>query len=132
MELFNLEKNSKEYNYNLKNNNFQHKNFMMIRAINFSLISSFNNKIIGINRLNNIINNHLFKIRICVYVNLLSYYYDMKDNDNYINIRKLLSNIALKKLINKKYYSLKYYFYKFHSRVFSQNHLTISNENLYN
>ena len=102
-------------------NNNQKNNYMMVRAINFSFISSFNNKIIGINCLNNLIKTHLFKNRISTYVNLLSHYYDIKDNDNYINLRKLLSNILLKKLINKKYNSLRYYFYKFHTKIFSLN-----------
>ena len=95
--------------------------YMMIRAINFSYISSINNKIIGIYYLNNMINAHLLKNKISTYVNLLSHYYYLKNNDNYINIRKLLANILLKKLINKKYNSLKYYFYKFNTKIFSLN-----------
>ena len=114
MEIFKKE-NEPFANRNEKNN------FMMIRAINFSLISSHNNKILGINRLNNVINTHLLKDKISIYVNLLGYYYDIKDNDNYINIRKLFSNILLKKLINKKYNSLRYYFYKFNIKIFSLN-----------
>ena len=102
-------------------NNNEQNNYMMVRAINFSFISSFNNKIIGINNLNNVINTRLLKNKISTFVNLLSYYYDIKDNDNYINIRKLLSNILLKKLINKKYNSLRYYFYKFHTKISSLN-----------
>ena len=102
-------------------NNNEQNNYMMVRAINFSLISSFNNKIIGINNLNNVINTRLLKNKISTFVNLLSHYYDIKDNDNYINIRKLLSNILLKKLINKKYNSLRYYFYKFHTKISSLN-----------
>ena len=107
----------KKENENSKEKN----NYMMVRAINFSFISSLNNKIIGINSLNNIINNRLLKNKISTYVNLLSHYYDIKDNDNYISIRKLLSNILLKKLINKKYNSLRYYFYKFHTKISSLN-----------
>ena len=95
-------------------NNNEQNNYMMVRAINFSFISSFNNKIIGINNLNNVINTRLLKNKISTFVNLLSHYYDIKDNDNYINIRKLLSNILLKKLI-------KYYFYKFHTKISSLN-----------
>ena len=102
-------------------NNNEQNNYMMVRAINFSFISSFNNKIIGINNLNNVINTRLLKNKISTFVNLLSHYYDIKDNDNYINIRKLLSNILLKKLINKKYNSLRYYFYKFHTKISSLN-----------
>ena len=102
-------------------NNNEQNNYMMVRAINFSFISSFNNKIIGINNLNNMIKTHLLKYKISTFVNLLSHYYDIKDNDNYINIRKLLSNILLKKLINKKYNSLRYYFYKFHTKISSLN-----------
>ena len=102
-------------------NNNEQNNYMMVRAINFSFISSFNNKIIGINNLNNVIKTHLLKNKISTFVNLLSHYYDIKDNDNYINIRKLLSNILLKKLINKKYNSLRYYFYKFHTKISSLN-----------
>ena len=114
MEIFKKE-NEPFANRNEKNN------FMMIRAINFSLISSHNNKILGINRLNNVINTHLLKDKISIYLNLIAYYYDIKDNDNYINIRKLLSNILLKKIVNKKYNTLKYYFYKFHTKIFSLN-----------
>ena len=106
---------------NENENNNEQNNYMMVRAINFSFISSFNNKIIGINNLNNVINTRLLKNKISTFVNLLSYYYDIKDNDNYINIRKLLSNILLKKLINKKYNSLRYYFYKFHTKISSLN-----------
>ena len=102
-------------------NNNEQNNYMMVRAINFSFISSFNNKKIGINNLNNVINTRLLKNKISTFVNLLSHYYDIKDNDNYINIRKLLSNILLKKLINKKYNSLRYYFYKFHTKISSLN-----------
>ena len=102
-------------------NNNEQNNYMMVRAINFSFISSFNNKIIGINNLNNVINTRLLKNKISTFVNLLSHYYDIKDNDNYINIRKLLSNILLKKLINKKYNSLRYYFYKFQTKISSLN-----------
>ena len=82
MEIFKKE-NEPFANRNEKNN------VMMIRAINFSLISSHNNKILGINRLNNVINTHLLKDKISIYVNLIAYYYDIKDNDNYMNIRKL-------------------------------------------
>ena len=118
MKVYNNEKLIKENNYNTQENNL-----MMIKSVNFSLISSLNNKIIGLTCLNSIINKHLLKIKVCVYVNLLSNYYDIKDNDNYINIRKLLSNILLKNLINKKYHTLKYYFYKFHSHIFSLQNL---------
>ena len=113
-----IEKENKS-NMDIKIKLKKEENLMMIRAINFSFISSFNNKIIAIQMLNSIINAHLIKFKIFVYTNLLSYYYDTKDNDNYINIRKLLSHILLKKLINKKYNTLRYYFYKFHSKAFS-------------
>ena len=113
-----IEKENKS-NMDIKIKLKKEENLMMIRAINFSFISSFNNKIIAIQMLNSIINAHLIKFKIFVYTNLLSYYYDTKDNDNYINIRKLLSHILLKKLINKKYNTLRYYFYKFRSNAFS-------------
>ena len=45
-------------------NNNEQNNYMMVRAINFSFISSFNNKIIGINNLNNVINTRLLKNKI--------------------------------------------------------------------
>ena len=119
-----MKKNNREEEFkekNIKNN--QGKDLMMIRSVNFSLISHFNKKLIGLNYLNNVINTHLFKVKSEVYINLLSCYYDIKDNDNYINIRKLLSNILLKKLINKKYNTLKYYFYKYRSNIFSLQNL---------
>ena len=116
----------------LNKNNKEKNSYMMIRAINFSYISSINNKIIGIYYLNNMINAHLLKNKISTYVNLLSHYYDIKDNDNYINIRKLLANILLKKLINKKYNSLRYYFYKFHTKIFSLNKESSNTDSLPN
>ena len=119
-----MKKNNREEEFKekiIKNN--QGKDLMMIRSVNFSLISHFNKKLIGLNYLNNVINTHLFKVKSEVYINLLSCYYDIKDNDNYINIRKLLSNILLKKLINKKYNTLKYYFYKYRSNIFSLQNL---------
>ena len=119
-----MKKNNREEEFkekNIKNN--QGKDLMMIRSVNFSFISHFNKKLIGLNYLNNVINTHLFKVKSEVYINLLSCYYDIKDNDNYINIRKLLSNILLKKLINKKYNTLKYYFYKYRSNIFSLQNL---------
>ena len=119
-----MKKNNREEEFkekNIKNN--QGKELMMIRSVNFSFISHFNKKLIGLNYLNNVINTHLFKVKSEVYINLLSCYYDIKDNDNYINIRKLLSNILLKKLINKKYNTLKYYFYKYRSNIFSLQNL---------
>ena len=119
MKKLSKEKESKEINQITKNNISKKCNLMMIRSINFSFISSFNNKIIGINYLYNVISNNISKAKICAFVNILSFYYDLKDNNNYINIRKLLSHILLKKLINKKYYTLKYFFYKFHSKIFS-------------
>ena len=130
MKLFSLKNEIKKEsdNANIKERN----NFMMIRAFNFSLISSFNNKIKiikGINSLNKIINSNLLKNKICFYVNILSHCYDIKDNDNYINIRKLLSNILLKKIINKKYTTLKYYFYKYHFKLCSFNNKSESNTN---
>ena len=119
-----MKKNDKEIEFKEKNNkDNQGKDLMMIRSVNFSLISHFNKKLIGLNYLNNVINTHLFKVKSEVYINLLSCYYDIKDNDNYINIRKLLSNILLKKLINKKYNTLKYYFYKYRSNIFSLQNL---------
>ena len=119
-----MKKNDKEKDFKEKNNkNNLGKDLMMIRSVNFSLISHFNKKLIGLNYLNNVINTHLFKVKSEVYINLLSCYYDIKDNDNYINIRKLLSNILLKKLINKKYNTLKYYFYKYRSNIFSLQNL---------
>ena len=131
MKIYNNENQIKEKNNN-GNNNIQENNLMMIKSMNFCLISAINNKIMGLNCLNNIINNHLLKIKVCVYVNLLSNYYDIKDNDNYINIRNLLSNILLKRLLNKKYHTLKYYFFKFHSKIFSlQNSNEQSNQSLY-
>ena len=119
-----MKKNNREEEFkekNIKNN--QGKDLMMIRSVNFSFTSHFNKKLIGLNYLNNVINTHLFKVKSEVYINLLSCYYDIKDNDNYINIRKLLSNILLKKLINKKYNTLKYYFYKYRSNIFSLQNL---------
>lgn len=119
-----MKKNNREEEFkekNIKNN--QGKELMMIRSVNFSFISHFNKKLIGLNYLNNVINTHLFKVKSEVYINLLSCYYDIKDNDNYINIRKLLSNILLKKLINKKNNTLKYYFYKYRSNIFSLQNL---------
>ena len=119
-----MKKNNREEEFkekNIKNN--QGKDLMMIRSVNFSFISHFNKKLIGLNYLNNVINTHLFKVKSEVYINLLSCYYDIKDNDNYINIRKLLSNILLKKLINKKNNTLKYYFYKYRSNIFSLQNL---------
>ena len=119
-----MKKNNREEEFkekNIKNN--EGKDLMMIRSVNFSFISHFNKKLIGLNYLNNVINTHLFKVKSEVYINLLSCYYDIKDNDNYINIRKLLSNILLKKLINKKYNTLKYYFYKYRSNIFSLQNL---------
>ena len=119
-----MKKNNREEEFNEKNiKNNQGKDLMMIRSVNFSLISHFNKKLIGLNYLNNVINTHLFKVKSEVYINLLSCYYDIKDNDNYINIRKLLSNILLKKLINKKNNTLKYYFYKYRSNIFSLQNL---------
>ena len=119
-----MKKNDKEIEFKEKNNkDNQGKDLMMIRSVNFSFISHFNKKLIGLNYLNNVINTHLFKVKSEVYINLLSCYYDIKDNDNYINIRKLLSNILLKKLINKKYNTLKYYFYKYRSNIFSLQNL---------
>ena len=110
-------------------NNIQKKTnkdkLMMIKAYNFTLLSFKKNKTInlynkiGINILFHIVNNIFIRLRIYTFVNLLSHYYDIKDNDNFINIRALLSNILLKKLITKRCFILKYYFYKFHSRVFS-------------
>lgn len=120
-------KNIKNFEYF---NNINKKSFgerlMMIKAHNFSLISSIDrltsfkiyNKI-GINILYNVINNIFIKIRISIFMNILSFYYDIKDNTNFINIKKLLSNILLKKLLNKKCLTLKYFFYKFHSKIFS-------------
>ena len=125
------EKEFKEKNNKYNSKNIQGNELMMIKSVNFSLISHFNKKLIGLNYLNNVINTHLFKVKSEVYINLLSYYYDIKDNVNYINIRQLLSNILLKKLINKKFNTLKYYFYKYRSHIFSLQNLTNeSNENI--
>ena len=123
MEKNDFEKEFKEKNNKYNSKNIQGNDLMMIRSVNFSFISHFNKKLIGLNYLNNVINTHLFKVKSEVYINLLSCYYDIKDNDNYINIRKLLSNILLKKLINKKYNTLKYYFYKYRSNIFSLQNL---------
>ena len=131
MEKNDFEKEFKEKNNKYNSKNIQGNDLMMIKSVNFSLISHFNKKLIGLNYLNNVINTHLFKVKSEVYINLLSYYYDIKDNDNYINIRQLLSNILLKKLINKKFNTLKYYFYKYRSNIFSLQNLTNeSNENI--
>ena len=116
----------------LNNNNISKKTkLMMVKSITFSLNSyniskklydnfnEYNYISIGIHYLNNILDNHLQKIKSNFYINLLYFYYDLKDNINYINLRKLLSNILLKKIITKKITILKYYFLKYHSRAFS-------------
>ena len=115
---------------------------MMIRLINFSLISNnkSNKRIVyklnkvqsfnlGFYYLQNILNHMILKRKICFYINLLSLDYDIKDNINYINLRKLLSNILLKKIFTKKCNKLKYYFLKYHSKTFSLfiNNNTINN-----
>jgi len=65
-----IEKENKS-NMDIKIKLKKEENLMMIRAINFSFISSFNNKIIAIQMLNSIINAHLIKFKIFVYTNLL-------------------------------------------------------------
>ena len=124
---------------NKKTNLFNIK-YMMIKSINFALISNngnlskiklhntnknkYNN--LGVHYLFNILNNNILKNKIYFYINLLSFYYIIKDNINYINFRKLLSNILLKKIIKKKFNLLKYYFLKYQSKTFS---LHIHNNN---
>ena len=93
---------------------------MMIKSINFSIninnnnSNNIKNKIkslyLGIIHLNNILSQIILKLKTSFYVNLISFYFDIKDNINYINLRKLLSNILLKKIITKKCGVLKYYF----------------------
>ena len=114
---------------------------IMIKSINFSLNSINNNQRnffnsnkansynLGVSYFNNALNHFIFKRKIYFYINLLSLDYDIKDNINYNNIRKLLSNILLKKLLTKKCNKLKYFFLKYHSKTFS---LFISNNKIYN
>ena len=114
---------------------------IMIKSINFSLNSINNNQRnffnsnkansynLGVSYFNNDLNHFIFKRKIYFYINLLSLDYDIKDNINYNNIRKLLSNILLKKLLTKKCNKLKYFFLKYHSKTFS---LFISNNKIYN
>ena len=150
-KITNLTKNNyiieKNKNYELPTTSYNNRKYlklpylMMIRSINFSLISPTKNKSsniikkannstqIGLNYLCNIINNNIFGNKTQFYIKLLSFYYEIKDNINYISLRKLLSNILLKKIIMKKNSILRYYFTKYHSRTFSK-YVSYTNNNI--
>jgi len=150
-KITNLTKNNyikeKNNNYELPITSYNNRKYlklpylMMIRSINFSLISPIkvtssnifekadNSIYIGLNYLCNITNNNILGNKTQFYIKLLSFYYETKDNINYISLRKLLSNILLKKIIMKKFSILKYYFIKYHSRTFSE-YISYTNINI--